>query len=249
MSRFLYHAEALYPLHRSMETIPSYEDILEITYRRFIQSGTVIVDVGAHSGRHTVVFAELVGPKGKVHAFEPLPVAREWMAARGIPKNVFVHPVALSTDRGEVTFHYSPDRPEESGLKDRVLVGEFKMETITVETRPLDDFAKEIGKVAFMKVDAEGGEVGCLQSGKAIISKHRPLIALEYGRPGYSAFGLTKQSLYELASSYGYVIGDLFGGVCGSADEWETVCDLCYWDWYLIPQERSDEWSNKLHIV
>lgn len=249
MSRFLHHAEAMYPLHRSLETIPNYEDLLETTYRRFLKPGDVVVDVGAHSGRHTVVFAEIVGPTGTVHAFEPLPIARDWMAARGLRENVRVHPFALSPDRGTVTFHYSPDRPEESGLKDRVLVGDFKMEEITVETMPLDHFSKDLRSVSFIKVDAEGGEIGCLESGRKTILKNRPLIALEYGEPGYSAFGLSKRSLYDLAASFGYVIGDLFGGLCDSPAEWDIVCDLCYWDWYLVPQEYTGEWIKRMRIV
>lgn len=249
MSRFLFHAESMYHLHRSPDTLPSYEDILEITYRNFIASGDTVIDVGAHSGRHSVVFADLVGEAGHVHAFEPLPIAREWMAARGLPAHVRIHPVALSPQRGSVTFHYSAERPEESGLKDRVLAGDAKMEEITVDSMPLDDFSGQIEKVSFIKLDAEGGEIGCLRSGQGLILRDRPLIALEYGKPGYSAFGLTKQALFDVAVDYGYLIGDLFGGICGSLEEWETVCDLCYWDWYLVPEERSEAWAETLRIV
>eukprot|EP01079_Euglenida_sp_SAG-EU17-18_P008946 gene8946-8094_t len=33
--------------------------------------GAVIADVGAHIGAHTVPLAQLAGPRGKVHSFEP----------------------------------------------------------------------------------------------------------------------------------------------------------------------------------
>jgi len=51
---------------------PDYEPILEHIYSKFIKTGDVVIDIGAHSGRHLGPLLRLVGDKGKCVAFEPL---------------------------------------------------------------------------------------------------------------------------------------------------------------------------------
>ena len=41
--------------------------------RRTLKPGQTFVDVGAHIGYYAALAAELVGPAGAVHAFEPCP--------------------------------------------------------------------------------------------------------------------------------------------------------------------------------
>ncbi len=62
--------------------VPDYERILRQGYSRFLAPGDVVVDVGAHTGLHLVAFADLVGPTGKVHAFEPIPFLMKDLARR-----------------------------------------------------------------------------------------------------------------------------------------------------------------------
>jgi Methyltransferase FkbM domain len=121
------------------------------------------------------------------------------------------------------------------------VVTEFK----TVDSRSLDSFSTEIGRVHFIKIDAEGSELNCIRSGLNLIQAHRPLLTVEYGYPSYSAFGNTAVSLFSLAMSMGYVIGDLFGGYCTDISTWSKLCDAAYWDWFLIPLERIDEVADK----
>ena len=53
--------------HTTHGIIPDYEHILEDDYRRLVSRGTTVIDVGAHAGRHTAVFADLVGAEGTSH--------------------------------------------------------------------------------------------------------------------------------------------------------------------------------------
>ena len=50
-----------------------------------------------------------------------------------------------------------------------------------------------------MKIDIEGGEVACLRGATRVLKHFRPFISVEYGRPSYSAYGLTARSLYDTA--------------------------------------------------
>jgi FkbM family methyltransferase len=243
MSTALSNARLMAVLHR-LGTIPDYERILEITYRLFISKGGTVVDIGAHTGRHTAVFADLVGEAGMVHAIEPLPDAVKSFRLRNLGNNVKLHQLAISTKNGVVPFIYAQGTPEESGLR----VKSYNQPSLTVprkievKTCPLDDVLHNVDKIDFIKIDAEGAEIECLKSGVNIISRTRPLISVEYGYPGYSAFGLERKALFDQASKIGYVIGDLFGGLCETSDIWNDVCDIAYWDWYLIPREKVDEW-------
>jgi predicted methyltransferase len=41
------------------------------TFLRAIRSGDVVIDVGANEGYFTLLFSDIVGATGEVHAFEP----------------------------------------------------------------------------------------------------------------------------------------------------------------------------------
>jgi tRNA A58 N-methylase Trm61 len=73
MNDAIIHAKLLEAFHKRYGIIPDYESILECNYRRLIGPGDTVIDIGAHVGRHTSVFGEIVGPKGTVWAFELLP--------------------------------------------------------------------------------------------------------------------------------------------------------------------------------
>lgn len=246
-SRFVTHAEFTARLTWQLGQALDYEGILERTYRRLIRPGDCVLDIGAHSGRHTAVFADLVGASGTVHAFEPLPDALALLRSRNLPGWVRVHEAAIGPADGMTDFVHARGTPEESGLRQRVYNRPdlARPEVIRVRILPLDSIA-DAARAAFIKIDVEGREIGVLQSGREAIGRARPWITAEYGCPGYSAFGLQRRALFDEAASLGYVIGDLFGGLCGSIEEWEQVCDRAYWDWYLVPQERTEAWAAAL---
>ncbi len=49
--------------------------------QQLVQRGDTVVDVGANIGRITHALARAVGPAGRVHAFEPTPMARRILEA------------------------------------------------------------------------------------------------------------------------------------------------------------------------
>ena len=74
MNDAVVHAKLLMAFRDRYRIIPDYEHVLECDYRRLIGPGDTVFDIGAHEGRHTSVFSEIVGPSGIVWAFEPLPL-------------------------------------------------------------------------------------------------------------------------------------------------------------------------------
>ena len=53
--------------------IGSYELEKQLAFARVTPFGGTVLDLGANVGFYTVLAAELVGPSGRVHAFEPVP--------------------------------------------------------------------------------------------------------------------------------------------------------------------------------
>src|SRR4030042_4964901 len=66
----------------------SYELKVQLALQRLLQPGDVFYDVGANAGFFTVLAGRLVGSRGRVFAFEPIPenaeTAREQVALNGL---------------------------------------------------------------------------------------------------------------------------------------------------------------------
>ena len=205
------------------------------------------MDIGAHSGFHLDFFARLIRDTGRVIAFEPLPHLAAALSERyrGHPR-IEIRAVALGRDQGTTPFHFVKDSEGESGLLRRHAynVTDPTVETITVATDTLDRQASGLDRLAYIKIDVEGGEIDCLRSGQAVIARHQPFISVEYGQPGYSTFGNTAMTLFELADEMDYVLSDLFGNLIETKDNWVKVCDLAYWDYFLVPRSRRAEWQQ-----
>ena len=224
-----------------------YESVLEVMYRKFLNEGDTVLDIGAHSGRHLSVFLELV--KGaNIHAFEPLPVKiKELEEKFGNLKNVIIHNEALTINVGEATFKFAKNVPSESGLKERMYnVENAGVVDITVRTNTLDSYINNFEKVDYIKIDIEGGEIDCLNGGLEFIGKFNPIISVEYGYQSYSRYGNTLTTLFEWAESMNYVIFDLFGNEVKNLEDWKVICDSIYWDYFLVPTSKIEYFTQSI---
>lgn len=226
-----------------------YESLLEKTYSKIIHSGNTVIDIGAHIGRHSEVFIQLVGENGTICCFEPLPKQYKILRKKfGALKNVELINCALSNQQGKTTFYVVENYPEESGLKKRHYNNlDAKVENIEVNLKMLDEYTEKFSRVDYIKLDAEGAEINILNGGKKLIEKHRPIISVEYGAPSYSVYGLTKKSLWDVAQECNYFLTDIFGNVMFTLDVWEELCDSIYWDYFLVPKEKIKEFMLNIH--
>ncbi|AEG91956.1 FkbM family methyltransferase [Ramlibacter tataouinensis] len=145
-----------------------------------IRPGTVVLDVGAFLGTHTLAFATMVGPEGVVHSFEPRAGIRE-VLRRNVERNgllqVVLHACALGS-RAERIEVPAIDLESEANFGGLALEGhEAAARTETIVIERLDDLA--IDRLDFIKLDAEGMEADVLAGARRTLAHQRPLLFAE----------------------------------------------------------------------
>ena len=103
-----------------------FERIIESLYSKVVRPGDTAIDGGAHTGRHTIPLAHLVGTGGTVLAFEPLPSAaqqlQQLLARCGLDEIVQLRTAALAREPGRHAFFIVNNMLEFSGLTKRPYV-------------------------------------------------------------------------------------------------------------------------------
>ena len=139
-----------------------------------VAPGEVVFDVGANAGFFTLLASRLVGPSGRVIAFEPFPAAlhdlRRHLELNGV-ENADVIEAAVSESPG--TARFLPH--VESTMGRLAAEGELVVEVVA-----LDDVCRS-GRVPMpdlIKIDVEGEELKVLRGAEAILRERRPLIVL-----------------------------------------------------------------------
>ena len=146
----------------------------------------------------------------------------------------------LSDTVGEVSFTRAVGLPGESGLRERrrYALPDTKLETLTVDSRSIDDFVSPGEPLKYIKIDTEGAELTILQSSGRVMQDFRPVISVEWGSDTYIPYGHKPEDLFRFARSRSYSIFDLFVNMVGSEREWMEVTDRGAWDFLLVPDEK-----------
>lgn len=144
-------------------------------YERCLRPGDTVVDCGANIGYFTLIFARLVGPRGRVFAFEPEPTNHR-LLARNIASNgygnVTTAQQALSRVAGEATLHLAQDN-----LGDHRL-GPVRdsRRVISVPVTTLDSScAARAERIDFLKMDVQGREPAVLDGAHELLAAHPDL--------------------------------------------------------------------------
>jgi len=197
----------------------SYALVLVQAMKRFLKSGDTFIDVGANIGYLSAIGAGIVGPRGKVHCFEPVPdyFARLRRLAELNPAySIIPSPSGL----GEVAGQQNIFVTREAGQS--TFVPSYKMEpdivaTLDVPVARLDAYLEthKVSEVALIKIDAEGFELPILKGLQCYFERasHRPPIICEIAPRAYSLLGRSIRELETFMLDYGYVARDPVDGV------------------------------------
>jgi FkbM family methyltransferase len=173
---------------------------------QLLRSGDTFVDIGANAGYFSLLASRLVGPSGRVYAFEPVPPTVDKLRRNidfGGAANIIVCPCAASGEAGLVSIN-------RKGVGD--VSGQNTMRPDTtpadhweVRAARIDDVVPAQEAIRLMKIDVEGAELLALKGAERHLrSPSAPALLCE----------VTDSYLRELK---------------GSADElWRYLADLGY---------------------
>jgi FkbM family methyltransferase len=179
--------------------------------RALIGPGDVCVDAGANAGHYTFFCASVVGPRGRVIAFEPNPEFAE-LLARSVRLNSFAGIVqieqrALDAVSGELKRFYVSVDPTNSGTSSLVNHGWFLSDerTIEVQTVSFDDFAHDakVDRFRLVKIDVERAEDSVISGARRTLAAGRIDFLILEMHAGGRAQGLLAEAGYR-----GFLISD-----------------------------------------
>lgn len=163
-----------------------------------LKKDSVVIDVGANVGGHTVAFAN-TSPSGKIFAFEPsLDTYKILVRNTKKFKNVTTFQSAISEKTGMAYFYEAYDSGY-SGLKN---TGRKKISKVyTVPTISIDNLVKnkKLDRLDLIKIDVEGTEASVIQGARETIKKFHPIIMCEICDDSNSS-----QKTIDLIKSFGY---------------------------------------------
>jgi FkbM family methyltransferase len=160
-----------------------WEPWLTVFMARRIKPGMYVVDAGANHGYYTMLFADLVGDRGKVAAVEANPhtmaFLRNTIHVNGFDDRVLAIEKALgSSDDQIVTFHTPRGEPKNARV---VLDTEAELlDTVQVQGARLDSMLAHWPKVEFIKLDVEGAEEAALAGAAGLIDRYQPELLIEF---------------------------------------------------------------------
>jgi FkbM family methyltransferase len=191
-----------------------YERNVQQCLRVLLSSGDVFVDIGAHIGYHTVLGASLVGPQGRVFAFEadPCNFVRLSDHLRVFPWSTAMHNAVWSSS-SSVVFE-SSSQPGESGWGTLTAVRDLKRgHYFALDATSLDDWwnVNQIGSVSAVKIDAEGSEVEILRGATEFLKRARPAAIIEANDVVLHQANASAFELAELLRNAGYELFEMKG--------------------------------------
>jgi FkbM family methyltransferase len=182
--------------------------------RYFCRPGDTVVEVGANVGTETIGLADLVGPQGKVYAFEPVPENADQLertfASAGLTQ-VEVIRAAVSDSNGTACFSLARNEFE-SGTGHLSLgsgSGEASVREIQVSCVTLDSILTDKRPIRLLASDTEGAELMVLRGGSQILQRDHPVVIVEASEPFLRRFGGSLKDLHAELARHGYSVFEL----------------------------------------
>jgi FkbM family methyltransferase len=195
----------------------SFERETARTLAGLARPGSVVLDIGANIGAHTLPLARSVGPTGKVYAFEPTDYAFGKLR-RNLQLNPAIESRAIAiqaklgrkgdlSSSGEVYSSWKvsgnePRHPKHFGIA---------QSTSGAVNLSLDEYGRKnnISRVDLVKLDVDGFESEVIAGGVGTLQRDRPVICMELAPYVLEERGSSLAELLSLLTNCGYRLTDL----------------------------------------
>lgn len=148
--------------------------------RRHLRPGDVACDIGANKGSFIPWLSRWCG-SGRVVAFEPQPEFARRLAdvcrATGLD-NVTVEAKAVYSHSGQQELFVPAGHSPGASLTHKAAEAR-SFTTLSVPVVALDDYFDAGERVALLKIDVEGAELGVFKGAERILRQHAPLLVFE----------------------------------------------------------------------
>jgi FkbM family methyltransferase len=177
-------------------------------FRELIKPGMVVVDVGANIGYFSLLASALVGPQGRVHAFEPDPLncslLRKSIRLNGVT-NIELVQSALSDDDTPVSLFIDSQNKGDHRIWEPT--GEAR-KRIDVSSTTLDDYLGQTQtRPSFIKIDVQGAE-GKVMGGmkNTLIQTELKYLTLEFWPSALRKCGTSPEQILKQITDAGFKI-------------------------------------------
>lgn len=183
-------------------TEPELQQILP----EILEPGYVVYDLGANVGFFTVLAARLVGDKGRVYAFEPLPANLEGLR-HNLALNNLRHVEVIASAVSDVSGMTDLD-VYDHGVMAKIATsdsvdfqgGRAIANTIPVSVVTLDEQVRDgMRPPDVIKIDIEGAEVAALRGARHTLAAHRPVLICSLHATNDAILALAEELGYELS--------------------------------------------------
>jgi FkbM family methyltransferase len=179
-------------------------------FRKTIKPGMSVVEAGSNLGLYTLLFSNLVGPTGSVHACEPDPrlaAALKTNVERNRALNIHVHQCAVGARSEQRTLRRGGLNSGDNRLEaTEDAAGEAGPESVPVEVRSLNELMQG-ERVDFIKIDVQGWEAEVFR-GLGHLAQANPNIQVyfEYWPHGLRGAGCEPQAWLNRLKDDGWIL-------------------------------------------
>jgi FkbM family methyltransferase len=137
----------------------------------YLKPGEWAIDVGANVGHYTLRMADIVGEAGRVVAFEPIPDTFKLLCANVRRPNVTLINAAASAGGAMARMSV----PGGNAYRAAIGAGDIQVLCLSIDELHLP------GRIALLKIDAEGHDAEVLKGAERTIARDRPTLIVESG--------------------------------------------------------------------
>ena len=184
-----------------------------------LEEGETAIDIGANFGLYAYHLSKIVGPRGKVFCFEPIPfTARTFrLVQRGLGFRDNVELVAKgASDRSGRTQFTVPvmstgaisaglvhmGRNDERPGKEKK--ANWATKQVDCEVVAIDEYLPDVRDVALVKCDIEGADLFAMRGMRKTLERHKPTVIIEITPWYLEGFGLAVRDVTGFFEELGY---------------------------------------------